>query len=74
MNPRMNLSPHNAAMIPTLITNTISIGNPIPPHIAKPLARTTPMMTRKMMVTRLTDCRPAPSVCFPTVSATRGLL
>jgi hypothetical protein len=51
MNPRMNLSPQMAAMIPTLSTRMMFRGKSNWVHIAKPAASTKPKMNLNAMVT-----------------------
>ena len=54
MKPRMNLSPHTPAMVPTVITKMILIGKGNPAHTNRLAARTTPKMNLNTIVTMLT--------------------
>src|SRR5258705_1304174 len=51
MNPTKNLSPHTAAMIPTDTRNMTPAGKGMPPHNARPPARTTPNINLSKTVT-----------------------
>jgi hypothetical protein len=53
MKPRINLSPQIAAIVPIVNTNRKAKGKGMPPQSASPVARITPKMNLKMIVTAL---------------------